>query len=171
MIRTVPSADRAPDRAAQEVRPTQPGRTGADVQAAAAAFAVHLDGALADTIGAAGLARALDVSEALVRKWRDDSQHFPAWALVRAREVAPEFVAALDARASATSPLVSRSVESELRRATTSLGDTAQAIEHALSDGVIEPLEARNIARVAAQGARRFLALRDAADAIAEAQP
>ena len=167
----------AGDPPGAEVRPAADARTGADVQEvakrAAAEFAVHAGGASRDTIGAVGIARALGVSEALVRKWLDDLQHFPAWALVKLREVAPEFVAALDARLAATAPLVQRSLvqrslEARLRRATVAVGDTAQALDRALADGVVDVAEARGIAKESRRGAREFLALADAADAIAE---
>lgn len=148
---------------------------GADVQEvakrAAAEFAVHAGGASRDTIGAVGIARALGVSEALVRKWLDDLQHFPAWALVRLREVAPEFVAALDARLAATAPLVQRSVESQLLHVTVALGETAHALEQSRADGVIDRAEARNLSRAYGRIARNALAGQLAADAIAEAQP
>jgi hypothetical protein len=168
-----PSREDAAARDGAEVRHSREERTATPVQPEeksasehAEAFDAHAAAALADTCGASGLARALGVSETLVRDWKspDSPKHFPAWALIRAREVAPDFVTALEARLATTAQSPTVSIESLLRRQTSINGLVANELDRGLADGVLDESERRNIARLSGQLARAALALQARAE-------
>lgn len=169
--RLVHSCDQhAGDPPRAEVRDLQPPRTGAPVQpptqSSASAtehadrFDAHAREALLETCGMTGLAEALGVSTTLVRDWvsPDSPKHFPAWALIRAREVAPDFVTALEARLATTAASTTVSIESLHRRITSINGTCANELDRALADGVVDENERRSLSRLLGQLARTALA-------------
>lgn len=150
----------AGDDAAPEVRAPAFTRTGADVQRTdrARRFSTALHGALADTCGAGGLARALGASETLVRDWAnpEHERQMPAHDFLA---LPADVRAALDLRTGAAPATpASASPESAHRRLSALVGEVADMIDRSLADGVIDVRERQQLARLMGSVARRALA-------------